>query len=229
MHAPLKRFPLALALVLGLAPAALALAPDDSELQALRFYIQQQDDASTRAELRRLTQLYPDWEPPERLEDLLVTSPSTEIDEIFRLIADGRHADARSAIERTRARFPDWEPPEAMRALLTVSEAQERFEAALVGPDPGAAVQIAAQVPELLACERINNPWRLAEVLAGLDRRADAVATYRAVLETCSDIADLTATAEKAAEIATEAELAALMAALRSRLPEEAADRKSVV
>ncbi|MCC6001572.1 MAG: hypothetical protein JJU19_12010 [Pararhodobacter sp.] len=208
---------------LGLAVSALAQVPGNDDLQALRFYLQQQNTQSTEAELRRLQLAFPDWEPPEQLEDLLLVAPSVEIDEIYRLIGAERYDEARAAIARTRDRFPTWQPPENMLRLLTVSEAQARFDAAFVSPTPEVAADIARQVPELLACDRIDNAWRLADQFLREERPEHARGLHRAVLETCSNADDIVATLEKASEFVSEADLTEFFEVARRRLPDESA------
>ncbi|SEC61463.1 hypothetical protein [Rhodobacter sp. 24-YEA-8] len=203
----------------GPAAAQEVSAPAPDELLALSFYVQQKDQASTEAELRRLQLKYPAWKPPADLSRLTVTGPSTEIDDMFRLIAAGQIDQARALIAATRAEFPSWEPPAAMTDLLATADGQMRFDAALAAGNLSQAISVASSVPGLLRCNRINNAWRIAEAQAAAGRAADAFGTYRSVAGTCVVTADLIATLEKADAVASEAEILALLSQVGQRLP----------
>lgn len=208
-------------LLLGGAGAASAQddAPATDELLALNFYVQQNDQASIDAEMRRLQLKYPYWKPPADLARLAMTGPSTEIDEIFRLIAAGQFDAARALIASAQTEFPAWEPPADMIALLETGEGQARFDAALSAGNLDQAISVASSVPGLLRCDRINNAWRIGEAQAAAGRKADALGTYTAVAGTCTKPADLIATIEKADAVADEAQIVALIAKVSQRLP----------
>lgn len=148
-----------------------------------------------------------------------MTGPSTEIDDMFRLIAAGQIDQARALIAATRAEFPSWEPPAAMTDLLATADGQMRFDAALAAGNLSQAISVASSVPGLLRCNRINNAWRIAEAQAAAGRAADAFGTYRSVAGTCVVTADLIATLEKADAVASEAEILALLSQVGQRLP----------
>lgn len=214
-----------IALSLGfIACASLALAqptaPSPDELVALNFYVQQKDSASTSAELRRLQLKYPTWQPPQDLSQLAITSPSGEIDQIYRQIASGQFAQARQTIEATQKTFPQWVPPADMMALLDVTEGQKSLDAALDAKDLPQALQLVGQTPGLMRCNRINNAWRIAGLQEAAGQKADAYNTYRAVARACVSTADITATLEKANSVTTDDELLGLFADVNARLPE---------
>ncbi|MCB5411104.1 tetratricopeptide repeat protein [Pseudogemmobacter faecipullorum] len=196
-----------------------AAEPAADEFLALNFYVQQGDQPAIAAELRRLQLKYPGWRPPADLTRLSVTEPSSEIDEVYRLIAAGRHEEARKAIAAAKVSYPTWQPPAAMLALLETSEGQARLDAAMASGNLQRMLGIVGEVPGLLRCDRINNAWRIAEAQAGAGRKADALGTYRAVASACVDPAELVATLEKADSVADEAEILALIAAVEARLP----------
>ena len=203
------------------APGAQAspAAPSPDELVALNFYLGQNDNTSAQAELRRLQVKYPGWSPPKDLRSLSVTAPSQEIDQIYRQIAAAKYDAARATIAATRASFPDWVPPPEMMQLLTTSEAQAALDQALASGDQGRAMDLAYATPGLLRCDRINNAWRIAEAQASAGRKADALATYRAVVAACTVPKDIQATLEKASGVASPAELEAMIAQAEARLP----------
>lgn len=224
MHTPVTFRPALAAAVLALALVQAVQAGadpiSDRDLAAIRFYLAEGDNRSVQAELRRLRLQFPDWTPPEDLAQLLVTAPSQEIDQVFRRIARGETAEARALLAETRARFPQWEPPAEMMALLDTAEAQAAFDRAVAGAEARAAIDIARRTPQLLACDRINNAWQLAEMYLALPDPANAMATFRGIVASCNDRDELTATLEKANDIATEEELAALVETLRERQPQ---------
>lgn len=200
------------------APVA-AAAPAPDELLALSFYVQQKDQASIEAELRRLQLKYPAWAPPADMSRLTMTGPSAEIDEIYRLIAAGRIDQANALIAAARAEFPSWEPPADMITLLETADGQMRFDAAISTGNLRQAISVASSVPGLLRCDRINNAWRIAEAQAAAGLTADALGTYRAVVGTCVTPKDLIATLEKANTVASEDEILSLLAQVGQRLP----------
>jgi len=77
----LRRPALGLLLTLLLTAPALAQTAGYDDLRALRFYLQQEDSAAVQAELRRLRTAFPDWRPPEDLDDLLAPRATATVDE----------------------------------------------------------------------------------------------------------------------------------------------------
>lgn len=187
---------------LGFAGPAASQDPTNRDLQALRYYYEQENDDSVRAELRRLMLQFPTWTPPDDVGNIFSTSGPQRIDEIYRLIEQGDHEAARALIAEANAAFPEWVPPTAMLELLSLSEAQAAFDLAVQAGDAATVISIVRGVPNLLSCERVNNAWELANAhLKSGDTNA-ALATYRAVLKTCNATDTLIATLEKSAAIA---------------------------
>ncbi|ULB12206.1 hypothetical protein ORIO_20625 (plasmid) [Cereibacter azotoformans] len=212
----------ALALQAG---GSLAQAPSEEDLRALRYYRSQNDTPSYEAELRRLRVRFPDWTPPA---DPLARpggpeGPSREIDGIYQLIASGAFDAAEARIGETRLHYPGWIPPREMTELLTLSRAQASFDRALVAADPGEAARIAAAMPALLSCERINNPWRLAQAQQMAGATQEAFRLMQGILQTCGNVEHVTATLEKADAFATPAQMAQLFGEARRRFPAQAA------
>lgn len=202
-------------------PVAVATVPSAADLQALNFYLQQQDLASADAELRRLRAAFPGWTPPEDLSKLAVTQPSTEIDTIYRQIAAGQLTEARATIAATQADYANWVVPADMMALLETAEGQIRLDAALDAGNATEALQIASSTDGLLRCDRVNNAWRIAKAQEAQQAFAAATGTYRAILGACTSFADIAATLEKADTVTTEAELAALFDTALTRFPDK--------
>ncbi len=217
----IRSFALSLSLILlaGVAQAQ-QTAPRSDELVALNFYVQQHDQASINAELRRLQLKYPNWQPPADLGQLSATSPSREIDQIYRQIAGGQFDQARQTIATTQTNFPQWVPPNDMVALLEVSEGQVKMDAALQAGNLQQALQIAGQTPGLMRCNRINNAWRIASLQEAAGQKAEAYNTYRAVARACVSTADVMATLEKADLVTTDEQLKGLFSEVGTRLPE---------
>ncbi|MDB5658035.1 MAG: hypothetical protein JWS10_650, partial [Cypionkella sp.] len=204
------------ALLLGLIPAALqaqtdplapatppvaqaATAPSAGDLQALNFYIQQNDTASIEAELRRLRVKFPGWVPPTDLAKLKVTQPSVEVDTIYRQIAADQLAEARATIATTQAAHPDWVPASDMIKLLETAEGQLKLDAALDAGNASQALDIANNTDGLLRCDRVNNAWRIAKAQEAQQATAAAVGTYSAIVGACTSFPDISATLEESA------------------------------
>ncbi|WP_177174655.1 tetratricopeptide repeat protein [Loktanella fryxellensis] len=203
-------------------PAAFAQdAPTPDDLRALRYYVEQDEQAAVTAELRRLRTAFPDWTPPEDPAALVgpTGGPAGEVDDIYAAIARGDVAAARRMLSETRRSFPDWTPPGDMTNLLATAEAQGKFDTALSRGDAEGALRIGLATPELLRCTRINNTWRLAELEQSRGRDAAALAAYRQIVGSCSGESDLIATIEKADAVASEADLRALITLAGNRLP----------
>ncbi|MCC6008296.1 MAG: hypothetical protein JJU40_11520, partial [Rhodobacteraceae bacterium] len=213
----LAAFGIALALS---APPLAAQSVTERDLQALRFYIAEGDTRSVEAELRRLRLTFPDWVPPENLDDLATPAPSEEIDRIYSRIAAEDFEGARATIAETRASFPDWTPPSEMLRLLETAEAQVNFNRAIEAGEARAAIGILQANRELLSCDRINNAWLLAEAYLLLDDRSNALTTYRGIIQSCRSVDLLVPSLEKADEIATLAELESLIVAARAARPD---------
>ncbi|TVR48784.1 MAG: hypothetical protein EA386_03745 [Rhodobacteraceae bacterium] len=216
------------ALSCALATPALAQGPSQSDLQALRFYLQQDNDRAVRAELQRLQIQFPDWSPPDDLSGLVTTTGPDSIDQIYRLIEAEEFESARRLISETDSAYSDWSPPSDLLDLLAVSEAQVDFDAAVAAGRPETAISIMRRVPNLLSCERINNAWSLADMHQALGETPRALVVFRSVINTCTDPEVLIATLEKADEIATLSELGALADTARTQAPDDAARIRQV-
>ncbi|OIQ33110.1 MAG: hypothetical protein BM562_01655 [Alphaproteobacteria bacterium MedPE-SWcel] len=195
--------------------------PDSNELQALVFYLQQRNQVSAEAELRRLKSKYPSWVPPTDLNDVTVTQPSSEIDAIYKAIADNELPLARSLIVQAQSAYPNWTPPHDMTRLLTLAEGQQKLDQALDAGNANQALQIATSIDGLLQCDRINNAWRIAEIQGAQNADSAALTTYRAILNSCNVTTELFATIEKADAVTSNEELSGLVAIVIDRFPDE--------
>ncbi len=193
-----------------------------SDLSALRYYVQQNDQPAIQAELRRLRAVFPAWQPPQDLSQLaVVADPGADIDRIYKLIEASDVGGAQTTLEAARARFPDWTPPEDMIALLGTITAQQQFDAAVTG-DPARADQIARANPTLTRCDRINNVWRLAEAQERAGQDAQALGAYQSIVASCPRFQDVTATLEKADTVTTPDQLTVLFSTAAGRFPANA-------
>jgi tetratricopeptide (TPR) repeat protein len=202
-------------------PAPVPAGPTNTDLQALNFYLQQKDQASIEAELRRLRGKFPGWSLPADLTRLTVTSPSTEIDTIYAQIAEGQLAQARATIAATKVEYTSWTVPADMERLLSTAEGQVQLDTALDAGSAAEALQIASSVDGLLRCDRVNNAWRIAKAQEAQSAVDAAVGTYRAILGACTEFSVIIATLEKSDTVTTETQLTELFDAARSRFPTE--------
>lgn len=196
-----------LALTLSPMGPALAQSPTATDLQALRFYLDQQNNLAVNAELRRLQIQFPDWTPPSDMSQLFSNDGPDSIDQIYRLIAAGSFDEARALIAETDRAFATWSPPSDLLSLLSLSEGQAEFSAAVAAGQVETAIGIIRGIPALLSCERVNNAWELAEMHLLRGDTAQAIGIYRSVLRSCSDPSVLVATLEKADIVANLSEL----------------------
>ena len=205
-------------------PVVAGSLPSEQELQALNFYLQQKDQPSVDAELRRLRIQFPAWVPPDDLSKLAITQPSTEIDTIYRQIADNQLVEARGTVATTQKQYPFWVPPPDMIKLLELAEGQARLDAALDAGNAAEALQIASSVDGLLRCDRVNNAWRIAASQQAQQAGDAALSTYTGVVKACTNFPDIIATLQKSDGVTTDGELASLFAAAQTRFPDKAAD-----
>ncbi|WP_124110550.1 hypothetical protein [Palleronia sp. THAF1] len=201
--------------ILALAEVARAEELAAGELRALRYYLEQGDQRSAQAEMRRLRALHPDWVPPASLEELKqVTSapsgPGEDANRIWKLIEIGNFTAARGRLDHLRGVHPNWEPPTEMVRLLSLGEAQQNFDAAVSAGDAGTAINVVRKTPQILRCDRVNNAWQLAVMQRKAGDTNGALNTYRGVLGSCTDSSVVVATLEKSNEIASPEQLSEL-------------------
>ncbi len=199
-----------------------ATVPSEQDLQALNFYLEQKDQASANAELRRLRLQYPAWVPPEDLGKLAITQPTTEIDTIYRQIAAGQLTEARATIAAAQTEYPNWTAPDEMILLLETAEGQLKLDAALDAGNAAEALQIASDTAGLLRCDRVNNAWRIAKAQEAQQAGKAALATYTGILNACTNFPDIMSTLEKSDSVTSDAELSDLITIAQTRFPEKA-------
>jgi tetratricopeptide (TPR) repeat protein len=216
-------------LVLALLPAgAMAQDPDERDLQALRFYINENNEQAIRSELRRLQVQFPEWSPPDDLSNLNRDVPPGLVDGIYQLIAREDFAGARDRIEDATRTYPNWTPSADLLQTLSLAEAQREFTAAVDAGNSQAAIRIARATPALLVCERVNNAWLLAEQYQAVGQTDTARGIYRGVADSCTTPDVLVATLEKSASVSNAAQLQEMAALMRNTAPGVAAQINAV-
>lgn len=208
MYATLKQLP-ALALV-GLIWAQTAIAqqvPPSSELAALKYYFDGNNQSAVDAELRRLKAKFPDWDVPADISDIFRNSEPADVSNIYELIKIGNLKAAEQKIDDLRNANSGWTPPKDMIDLLTISKAQEEFNQAASTGNYDLMNRTVRRVPQLLSCERVNNSWLLAQAHIANDKANSALSIYTAIASTCRDKDVLVATLEKSEAITTPAQL----------------------
>ena len=152
---------------------------------ALRYYARIGDGERLEAEIARLRALDPSWEPPK---DLFAPQPTTAgVDEspFWTLLSAGKVAEARAAIAEQRRKLPSWQPSDKLLQELDLAESAGRIRSASDTKRWQEVVDAAAAQPEAVACNRLDNAWRLAEAYAELKQADRAFDTYKTIVTTC--------------------------------------------
>jgi len=152
---------------------------------ALRYYARIGDGERLEAEIARLRALDPGWEPPK---DLFAPQPTTAgVDEspFWSLLSAGKVAEARAAIAEQRRKSPSWQPSDKLLQELDLAESAGRIRSASDTKRWQEVVDAAAAQPEAVACNRLDNAWRLAEAYAELKQTDRAFDTYKTIVTTC--------------------------------------------
>lgn len=194
------------------APAAASPPVDET---ALRYFARQGDTARMQAELERLRSLHPGWEPPTNLlSDEYV--PDADIVRIWDLFTAGDYAGVRAALATKQAADPNFVPSDDLLKSLALGESALRLRNASDAKQYETVISVAANNPELLTCEAIDNLWRLAEAFANTGNSQRAIDAYAYVLGNCDDPAQRYATVQKAIELLDRADLQPLLALERA-------------
>ncbi|MFP5515414.1 MAG: hypothetical protein ACLGJC_20305 [Alphaproteobacteria bacterium] len=152
---------------------------------ALRYYARIGDGERLEAEIARLRALDPSWEPPK---DLFAPQPATPgVDEspFWTLLSAGKVAEARAAIAEQRRKSPSWQPSDKLLQELDLAESAGRIRSASDTKRWQEVVDAAAASPEAVACNRLDNAWRLAEAYAELKQADRAFETYKTIVTSC--------------------------------------------
>lgn len=179
------------------APVSTNAAVDES---ALRYFARQGDTARMQAEMERLRILHPDWIPPTNLlsDDYV---PDQDVVRIWELFTNGDYAGARAALAAKQASDPSFVPSADLIASLDEGEAGLRLRNASDARQYETVISIAANFPNLLMCDSIDNLWRLAEAFVRVSNTPRAIDAYSYILGNCDDAALRYATMQKATDL----------------------------
>ena len=181
-------------------PLAVA-QPSEDDLAALRYFIDREDEPAIFAEQERLARRFPDADI-DRITERLQSGEVFDTTGAWELINQDRFDEARAEIVRLQGIDPGWQPPPEMNDIIRQREGQSVLEAAFLRRDLNAAIQAAQTYPELVTCERVNTPWRLAELMTDYQQIQSALDTYLSTAVTCADINVIVASLQKGHAIA---------------------------
>lgn len=185
-------------------------ADEDAVDEALLRYLASRGDrAAADAEIKRLQELHPGWQPPP---DLFGGAPAVDEGPLWQLYETGDYAGVRARIETIRKDRPDWDPPAKLLSLMEINETRALAEAAAGRGDWQAVVSVLQERPAAATCENIDNLWRLAEGQKRTGDEAGAMATYTRIVTTCPNADHRFATLQKAKVLMPAPELDRLVA-----------------
>jgi tetratricopeptide (TPR) repeat protein len=185
-----------------------SLSVDES---ALRHFARQGDERRLRAEIARLSAIYPGWVPPA---DPLGNDDAidTELQRIWDLYGEGDLTAVEAAVADRRERQPDWRPPQDLLAALVTGSAAAELRAAAAVQRHSEVIRTAAANPELLVCGNIDLLWSVAEAFAETGKQGRALDAYGYVLTSCEDTGERLATMQKASTLLSDNALESLFA-----------------
>lgn len=177
-------------------PPAASSQPEVDET-ALRYFARQGDTRRLQAEIARLRALYPGWTPPA---DPTAAPPQvdSELDRMWQLYAEGKHAEVRRAIAERQTREPNWKAPQDLLDRLAVAEARDRLVNASNLKQYETVIRVAAGTQSLLTCGDLDVMWRVAEAFAQTKQQQRSRDAYQYILRNCTDPAERIATMQKA-------------------------------
>ena len=195
-------------------PAAQPSAPIVDET-ALRYFAARGDTKRLEAEIARLRALYPQWTPPE---NPLAVPPQgdAQLDNMWRLYAEGKTAEVRKAISDRQTREPNWQVPADLLDRLQLSEAREQLINASGIKQYDTVIRLASANPAMLTCGDVDVLWRVAEAFASTQREQRALDSYLYVLRNCDQPEERLATVQKAMDLLPRSDLDQLLAAERT-------------
>ena len=197
------------------------------DLTALRYFAGQGDLARVAAEIRRLRDKHPGWEPPQ---DLFAQSgANVEFEKpLWDLFAQRDYDGVRAGIHAIQDKNPDWQPSSDLMTKLTLAEANDKLVKASDAQQWGEVIDIAAANRALLTCDDVDAIWRTAEALARTDDEPRAAEAYRYILTSCSKREERLATVQKASQLLTSPEDLESLLRLGRRLPDGTSEFESI-
>jgi tetratricopeptide (TPR) repeat protein len=196
------------------------------DLTALRYFAGQGDLARVAAEIRRLREKHPGWEPPQ---DLFGQSGNSEFEKpLWDLFAQHDYDGVRAGVEAIQDKNPGWQPSSDLISKLTLAEANDKLVKASDAQQWGDVIDIAAANKMLLTCGDVDAIWRTAEALARTDDEPRALEAYRYILATCPKREERLATIQKASQILKSPEDLEALLRLGKRLPNGTSEFESI-
>ena len=196
------------------------------DLTALRYFAGQGDLARVAAEIRRLREKHPGWEPPQ---DLFGQSGNSEFEKpLWDLFAQHDYDGVRAGVEAIQDKNPGWQPSSDLMGKLALAEANDKLVKASDAQQWGDVIDIAAANKMLLTCGDVDAIWRTAEALAHTDDEPRALEAYRYILASCPKREERLATVQKASQILKSPEDLETLLRLGRRLPNGTSEFESV-
>ncbi len=204
---------------MGLSSATFAQDLRETDLAALRYFLSINDEASVQAEIQRLETEFPGANIRETLDLMDAQASQVDTSPIWRRIEADDYAGARELIAEFEEDNAGWTAPADMIEILDAKQGQAAFEAAYADGDLNGVIRSLSEFPTILTCERVNNPWRLAELQVAAELPDEALATYEGVLQGCHEEDYVVATLQKASEISEKEQLEDLFDTARRSTP----------
>jgi len=170
-----------------------AVSVDES---ALRYYARQNNLERVETEIRRLKTLYPAWQPPASLSELLQDNEDEQA--LWHLFGDDRLEELRRDIARRMAEQPGWKPSADLLAKLAAKESRRRLINASEAKQWHAVLRVAANEPGIIVAEDIDILWRVAEAYGETEAPDKAFEIYRDILNGSAGPKERLATVQKA-------------------------------
>jgi len=198
----------------------------DTDLTALRYFAGQGDLARVAAEIRRLREKHPGWEPPQ---DLFAQQGNSEFEKpLWDLFAQHDYDGVRAGIAAIQDKNPSWQPSSDLMTKLSLAEANDQLVKASDAQQWGDVINIAAANKMLLTCGNVDAIWRTAEALARTDDEPRAAEAYRYILTACAKREERLATVQKAAQLLKSPDDLEGLIRLGRRLPNGTSEFESV-
>ena len=196
------------------------------DLTALRYFAGQGDLSRVAAEIKRLREKHPGWEPPQ---DLFAQTGNSEFEKpLWDLFAQHDYDGVRAGVAAIQDKNPGWQPSSDLTDKLALAEANDKLVKASEAQQWGDVIDIAAANKMLLTCADVDAIWRTAEALAHSDDEARALEAYRYILGACTKREERLATVQKASAILKAPEDLDALLRMGRRLPNGASEFESV-
>ncbi|HZH26711.1 MAG TPA: hypothetical protein VEY95_05960 [Azospirillaceae bacterium] len=189
---------------------------------ALRHFASRNDYARVDAEIRRLRQRHPGWEPPRDLfGGAAPGTPAVDERGLWAALERGAHGQVREEIRILSQLHPGWQPPAELLRLLRSAELRANLKTAEDGGRWNAIVEAYRAEPDHFGCGDIEAAWMAADAMFRTGDRPGAYALYGRLMDGCD--ADLRlSTLQKALANRDDRRIAPLFAKEEARTRTEA-------